>query len=128
MEQFSGMCLLNLGNSNSPPHRGGVAAPKAQTGWSLTNHVDSSVTTPALRATPPVSGGELLFSFFLVGFLLFEFQAAPAVPACNAGVRPPGRGDLLADFFGRQVVQLIQVADGGANTEVIMWKYVRAAE
>ncbi len=28
-------------------------------GWSGTEHVDSRVTTPALRATPPVSGGEL---------------------------------------------------------------------
>ena len=46
---------------------------EARAGWSLTNHVDSKATTPArhrlmlrpiglaLRATPPVSGGELLF-------------------------------------------------------------------
>jgi len=27
-------------------------------GWSDTNHVDSKATTPALRTTPPVSGGE----------------------------------------------------------------------
>ena len=33
-------------------------------GWSLTNHVVRALTTPALRATPPVSGGELLFPRF----------------------------------------------------------------
>jgi len=36
------------------------AKPEARAGWSLTNHVDSEATTPALRATPPISGGELL--------------------------------------------------------------------
>jgi len=37
---------------------GGPSAARA--GWSLTSQVDSKATTPALRATPPVSGGELL--------------------------------------------------------------------
>jgi hypothetical protein len=44
---------------NSPPRRGGVAAPKAQTGWSDRHARDfAELTTPALRATPPLRGGE----------------------------------------------------------------------
>src|SRR5256885_3795128 len=52
----------------SPPRRGGVAAPirkyreateVAQTGWSDRHSFDlAEPTTPALRATPPLRGGE----------------------------------------------------------------------
>src|SRR3989475_4933440 len=47
----------------SPPPRRGVDAPseaKAQTGWSDRRNVSAELTTPALRATPPLRGGECL--------------------------------------------------------------------
>src|SRR5437867_10163186 len=46
---------------HSPPRRGGVDAPseaKAQTGWPDRRNVSAELTTPALRATPPLRGGE----------------------------------------------------------------------
>src|SRR5439155_3459523 len=45
----------------SPPRRGGVDAPSeatAQTGWSARRTVTPELTTPSLRATPPLRGGE----------------------------------------------------------------------
>src|SRR5262249_51123593 len=54
----------------SPPRRGGVDAPKAQTGWSDRPKSFAELTTPArlllrlrpiglaLRASPPLRGGE----------------------------------------------------------------------
>ncbi len=49
------------GLRHSPPRRGGVDArseAKAQTGWSNRQNVSAVLTTPALRATPPLRGGE----------------------------------------------------------------------
>src|SRR5881397_2494151 len=50
--------------THSPPRRGGVDAlseAKAQTGWSDRRNVSAELTTPALRASPPLRGGEYLF-------------------------------------------------------------------
>src|SRR5881628_1850696 len=49
--------------TDSPPLRGGVAAPKAQTGWSVWRNVSADLTTPALRASPPLRGGECLHHY-----------------------------------------------------------------
>src|SRR2546429_2231609 len=49
---------VKVGYAHSPPRRGGVDAPKAQTGWSDRLKRFAELTTPALRATPPLRGGE----------------------------------------------------------------------
>ncbi len=59
-----------LGPPHSPPRRGGVDAPKARTGWREARarqgeapiedrrNDSTELTTPALRASPPLRGGE----------------------------------------------------------------------
>ena len=52
-----------IGSKHSPPRGGGVDAPreaKAQTGWSDRLQHFAELTTPALRATPPLRGREYL--------------------------------------------------------------------
>src|SRR5260370_5431525 len=78
----NGICHWSLVNShlsfsfwreNSPPRRGGEAAASiksreateaAQTGWSDRPKHFAELTTPALRATPPLRGGECVRSPF----------------------------------------------------------------
>jgi cobyrinic acid a,c-diamide synthase len=54
--------ILERIGEHSPPRRGGEDAPseaKAQTGWSdRHSHGFAELTTPALRAAPPLRGGE----------------------------------------------------------------------
>src|SRR5438034_11347774 len=67
------LVLVTMITGYSPPRRGGVAAPseaQAQTAWSDRRNVSAELTTPArlllrlrpiglaLRATPPLRGGE----------------------------------------------------------------------
>ena len=79
----------------SPPQRGGVDAHqenaakpplKAQTGWSFWNNY-SRLTTPALRATPPVPGGE---------YVIHNIQAE-TLPDAGRGVRQSQSSDLKLD-------------------------------
>src|SRR5438552_7841199 len=60
MDSRCGSACVN--SSYSPPRRGGVDAPKAQTGWSDRQNIAPELTTPALRATPPLRGGECVLS------------------------------------------------------------------
>ena len=60
--------------------------------------------------------------------ILFQFQAAPAIPACDAGVRPPRSGDLVTDFSGGQVVKAIKVPDSDANPQVIVREHVGSSK
>ena len=56
------------GEMYSPPREEGWLRESqrahAQTGWSGMGRVSSCLTTPALRATPPVSGGDFRWQIF----------------------------------------------------------------
>jgi hypothetical protein len=76
----------------------------ARAGWSLTNHVDSKATTPALRATPPVPGGEFSFG---------KFQSDP-LPANAKALHIPqyhhcviARSTGVGDFDSRRRKEVI---------------------
>ncbi len=71
---------LPPGITDSPPRRGGVAAAKPQTGWSGRPPHLAELTTPALRATPPLRGGEYV--------LTPDQAAALAKIAAPAGFHP----------------------------------------
>src|SRR5437879_6341130 len=64
----------SMATTHSPPRRGGEDAPseaKAQTGWSDRRNVAVELTTPALRATPPLRGGEC---FGLASFTISTYR------------------------------------------------------
>src|SRR5215475_11260830 len=75
-------------------------------GWSGTNHVDSESTTPALRATPPISGGEFLppdfpsKSYSLILCLLL-FCSSPARAQDTRTVTEPKTPEVCATLDAR---------------------------
>jgi hypothetical protein len=58
---------------NPPSERRGAR----RAGWSLTNQFDSRPTTPALRATPPVPGGEFFYLLSKLGHYFFKNLEQP---------------------------------------------------
>jgi len=105
----------------SPPRRGGVAAPseaQAQTGWSDRRNVSAELTTPArlllrlrpiglaLRATPPLRGGEssqdlkVTVDLVNVQFSVTDRQGrfVPGLTAQDFKVEEDGRRQEIRNF------------------------------